>query len=43
VLDDAHDWHSEPGSVEEVLAAERWARAQARLRMGLGEAERGED
>ncbi len=43
VLDDAHDWHSEPGSVEEVLAAEHWARAQARSRMGLGEAERGED
>jgi 1-deoxy-D-xylulose-5-phosphate reductoisomerase len=30
VLDDAHDWHHEPGGVEEVLAAEEWARARAR-------------
>jgi 1-deoxy-D-xylulose-5-phosphate reductoisomerase len=30
VLDNAHDWHREPGSVEEVLAAEEWARAHAR-------------
>lgn len=33
VLDDAHDWHREPGSVEEVLAAEDWARTQARQRL----------
>jgi 1-deoxy-D-xylulose-5-phosphate reductoisomerase len=30
VLDDARDWHHEPGGVDEVLAAEDWARARAR-------------
>jgi 1-deoxy-D-xylulose-5-phosphate reductoisomerase len=30
VLDDAHDWHHEPDSVDEVLAAEDWARTRAR-------------
>ena len=33
VLDDAHDWHREPDSVAEVLAAEDWARAHARERL----------
>jgi 1-deoxy-D-xylulose-5-phosphate reductoisomerase len=36
VLDDAHDWHQEPGSVEEVLAAEEWARAHARELLATG-------
>jgi 1-deoxy-D-xylulose-5-phosphate reductoisomerase len=45
VLDDAHDWHREPGGVEEVLAAEDWARARARelLVMEPGVAGRGRD
>jgi 1-deoxy-D-xylulose-5-phosphate reductoisomerase len=47
VLDDADDWQAEPSGVEEVLAAERWARAQARQRLGataeLGTTGRGED
>jgi 1-deoxy-D-xylulose-5-phosphate reductoisomerase len=47
VLDDADDWHGEPSGVEEVLAAESWARAQARQRLGataeLGSTGRGED
>ncbi|OLF13335.1 1-deoxy-D-xylulose-5-phosphate reductoisomerase [Actinophytocola xanthii] len=47
VLDDADDWHGEPSGVEEVLAAESWARAQARQRLGstaeLGTTGRGED
>jgi len=47
VLDDADGWHGEPSSVEEVLAAETWARAQARQRLGamaeLGTTGRGED
>ncbi|TDV39725.1 1-deoxy-D-xylulose-5-phosphate reductoisomerase [Actinophytocola oryzae] len=45
VLDDAHDWHREPGGVEEVLAAEDWARARARelLVTGSGAAGRGRD
>jgi 1-deoxy-D-xylulose-5-phosphate reductoisomerase len=30
VLDAAHGWHDDPRDVEEVLAAERWARAHAR-------------
>jgi 1-deoxy-D-xylulose-5-phosphate reductoisomerase len=36
VLDDAHDWHREPDSVAEVLAAEEWARARARERLAAG-------
>ncbi len=36
VLDDAHDWHREPDSVDEVLAAEEWARAHARERLAAG-------
>jgi 1-deoxy-D-xylulose-5-phosphate reductoisomerase len=36
VLDDAHDWTREPGSVEEVLAAEEWARAHARELLATG-------
>jgi 1-deoxy-D-xylulose-5-phosphate reductoisomerase len=36
VLDDAHDWHREPDSVDEVLAAEEWARAHARARLAAG-------
>jgi 1-deoxy-D-xylulose-5-phosphate reductoisomerase len=36
VLDDARDWHREPGSVEEVLAAEEWARAHARELLATG-------
>ena len=47
VLDDAADWHAEPSGVEEVLAAEAWARAKARERLGatveLGTTGRGED
>jgi len=45
VLDDAHDWHREPGSVDEVLAAEEWARARARelLAEGPGAAGQGKD
>jgi 1-deoxy-D-xylulose-5-phosphate reductoisomerase len=47
VLDEADDWHTEPSGVEEVLAAESWARAQARQRLGataeLGTTGRGED
>jgi 1-deoxy-D-xylulose-5-phosphate reductoisomerase len=30
VLDDAHEWGREPASVEEVLAAEAWARTRSR-------------
>jgi 1-deoxy-D-xylulose-5-phosphate reductoisomerase len=36
VLDDARHWHREPGSVEEVLAAEEWARAHARELLATG-------
>jgi 1-deoxy-D-xylulose-5-phosphate reductoisomerase len=36
VLDDAHDWRPEPDSVEEVLAAEEWARAHARELLATG-------
>jgi len=36
VLDDADDWRHEPGSVEEVLAAEEWARAHARELLATG-------
>jgi 1-deoxy-D-xylulose-5-phosphate reductoisomerase len=36
VLDDAHDWHREPGGVDEVLAAEDWARARARELLARG-------
>jgi 1-deoxy-D-xylulose-5-phosphate reductoisomerase len=47
VLDDSDEWHTEPASVEEVLAAERWARARAKERLGvtaeLGTTGRGED
>jgi len=47
VLDDADGWQTEPSGVEEVLAAETWARAQARQRLGataeLGTTGRGED
>jgi 1-deoxy-D-xylulose-5-phosphate reductoisomerase len=45
VLDDAHDWRHEPASVEEVFAAEEWARARARelLVTGSGAAGRGRD
>ncbi|HEY7597127.1 MAG TPA: 1-deoxy-D-xylulose-5-phosphate reductoisomerase [Actinophytocola sp.] len=47
VLDDADDWHGEPSGVEEVLAAESWARSQARQRLGataeLGTTGPGED
>ncbi|WP_130346170.1 1-deoxy-D-xylulose-5-phosphate reductoisomerase [Herbihabitans rhizosphaerae] len=35
VLDDARDWHHEPADVDEVLAAEQWARARARERLGV--------
>jgi 1-deoxy-D-xylulose-5-phosphate reductoisomerase len=34
VLAEADDWRSAPGSVAEVLAAEDWARARARGRLG---------
>jgi 1-deoxy-D-xylulose-5-phosphate reductoisomerase len=30
VLSDSHDWHAEPGGIEDVLAAQRWARMRAR-------------
>jgi 1-deoxy-D-xylulose-5-phosphate reductoisomerase len=47
VLDDADAWHGEPAGVEEVLAAESWARSQARQRLGataeLGNTGPGED
>jgi 1-deoxy-D-xylulose-5-phosphate reductoisomerase len=47
VLDDADGWHGEPSGVDEVLAAESWARAQARQRLAvtaeLGTTGRGED
>jgi 1-deoxy-D-xylulose-5-phosphate reductoisomerase len=47
VLDDADGWHGEPSGVDEVLAAESWARAQARRRLAvtaeLGTTGRGED
>ncbi len=47
VLDDADDWHTEPSGVDEVLAAERWARERARQRLGataeLGTTGPGED
>src|SRR6201991_2660427 len=33
VLDDADGWHDEPSGVEEVLAAEAWARAAGRQRL----------
>jgi len=33
VLDDADDWRGEPRDVDDVLAAERWARAHARDRL----------
>jgi 1-deoxy-D-xylulose-5-phosphate reductoisomerase len=36
VLDDASDWHREPVSVDEVLAAEDWARARARELLSRG-------
>jgi len=36
VLDDAHDWHGEPAGVDEVFAAEDWARAHARERLAAG-------
>jgi 1-deoxy-D-xylulose-5-phosphate reductoisomerase len=36
VLDDAHAWRHEPGSVDEVLAAEDWARARARELLATG-------
>jgi 1-deoxy-D-xylulose-5-phosphate reductoisomerase len=36
VLDDAHGWRHEPGGVEEVLAAEEWARAHARELLATG-------
>jgi 1-deoxy-D-xylulose-5-phosphate reductoisomerase len=35
VLDDADGWHGEPSDVEEVLAAEAWARAKAGERLGV--------
>ena len=47
VLDDADGWDAEPSDVGEVLAAERWARAQARERLAvtaeLGTTGQGED
>jgi 1-deoxy-D-xylulose-5-phosphate reductoisomerase len=47
VLDDADDWHTEPSGVDEVLAAEHWARERARQRLGataeLGTTGPGED
>ncbi len=47
VLDDADGWRAEPSGVEEVLAAESWARAQARQRLAAtaepGGTGRGED
>ncbi|OLF08467.1 1-deoxy-D-xylulose-5-phosphate reductoisomerase [Actinophytocola xinjiangensis] len=47
VLDDADDWRTDPSGVDEVLAAETWARAQAGRRLGatarLGTSGRGED
>jgi 1-deoxy-D-xylulose-5-phosphate reductoisomerase len=42
VLDDAGAWHGAPADVDEVLAAEKWARAQARRLLGRP-AEQGED
>ncbi|MFI7676579.1 1-deoxy-D-xylulose-5-phosphate reductoisomerase [Actinophytocola sp. NPDC049390] len=36
VLDDASDWHREPAGVDEVLAAEDWARARARELLSRG-------
>lgn len=36
VLDDASDWHHEPAGVDEVLAAEEWARARARELLSHG-------
>ncbi|MET0134068.1 MAG: 1-deoxy-D-xylulose-5-phosphate reductoisomerase [Kibdelosporangium sp.] len=38
VLADADDWRGAPGSVEEVLAAEDWARAHARELLGRNKA-----
>ncbi|WP_436501247.1 1-deoxy-D-xylulose-5-phosphate reductoisomerase [Actinokineospora sp. HUAS TT18] len=35
VLDDAADWHGDPRDVEEVLAAEHWARARAREHLAV--------
>ncbi|WP_054049950.1 1-deoxy-D-xylulose-5-phosphate reductoisomerase [Alloactinosynnema sp. L-07] len=35
VLDDAADWQGEPRDVEEVLAAEHWARARAREHLAV--------
>ncbi|GAB3455916.1 1-deoxy-D-xylulose-5-phosphate reductoisomerase [Actinophytocola sediminis] len=47
VLDDADDWHADPSGVDEVLAAETWARTTARQRLGAtvepGTTGRGED
>ena len=42
VLDDAGGWHGEPAGVDEVLAAEAWARAKARRLLGVS-AGQGED
>jgi 1-deoxy-D-xylulose-5-phosphate reductoisomerase len=36
VLDDADGWRHEPGGVDEVLAAEEWARAHARELLATG-------
>jgi hypothetical protein len=33
VLAEADQWHREPDSVDEVLAAERWARDRARAQL----------
>jgi 1-deoxy-D-xylulose-5-phosphate reductoisomerase len=38
VLAEADDWRGAPGSVDEVLAAEDWARARARERLGRNKA-----
>lgn len=37
VLDQAHEWAREPESVDEVLAAERWARDQSRARLAVAD------
>ncbi len=35
VLGDAAEWSSDPGTVEEVLAAEEWSRERARVRIAV--------
>ncbi|HEX3792701.1 MAG TPA: 1-deoxy-D-xylulose-5-phosphate reductoisomerase [Pseudonocardiaceae bacterium] len=35
VLDEAHEWSADPQTVEDVLAAERWARERARTKLNM--------